>query len=121
MVGFIGMNWGLGSGALVPQSGEHRHDLEIHVGETCDKTILTDDYRGKTLKLVFEELGTREDVAVVSGANITPGEDAVTFTVPADVSATPRKLRWSLRDSGDGDRVLKFGFVLVRKSALQDS
>lgn len=106
-------------------------DIAYFVGETISTTVAITDSAGaavdvsaKTLRVVIDKgRSGHTDVQVIASGSITvggAGNNQVTFTNSAAVTATAGTLRWSLRDTDDGDRVLARGNVRVLEAAEED-
>ena len=104
--------------------------MNFYRGEVINTTITVVDANrqpvnlsGMTLRLVFENGTTGVDIASVTSFTITgAGNNNATFAVPSAVttSVTSTPHNWSLRDSGDGNRVIAMGTVVVRSAATLD-
>lgn len=107
-------------------------DITYFIGETIATTIAITDSSGaaldvsaKTLQIVIDRgRSGHTDVQVISSGSISVGgasNNQVTFTNSAAVTATAGVLRWALRDTADGDRVLARGNIRVSEAADQDA
>lgn len=107
-------------------------DIAYFIGETIATTIAITDSSGaaldvsaKTLQIVIDRgRSGHTDVQVISSGSISVGgasNNQVTFTNSAAVTATAGVLRWALRDTADGDRVLARGNIRVSEAADQDA
>lgn len=107
-------------------------DIAYFIGETIATTIAITDSSGaaldvsaKTLQIVIDRgRSGHTDVQVISSGSISVGgasNNQVTFTNSAAVTATAGVLRWALRDTADGDRVLARGNIRVLEAADQDA
>jgi len=107
-------------------------DIAYFIGETIATTIAITDSSGaaldvsaKTLQIVIDRgRSGHTDVQVISSGSISvggAGNNQVTFTNSAAVTATAGVLRWALRDTADGDRVLARGNIRVLEAADQDA
>lgn len=98
---------------LAPPARQKNNTIFFSVGERQNKTVTVDsDLTGLTLAVVFEIPGSKVDVAyITSGIVIT--SNSVTFPVPEAVTAVPRRLDYSIRDTAsdaskfDGTAIIK--------------
>lgn len=96
-------------------------DIISYVGETQSVTIATEDYQSKTLIIVWEPFAGVTDVATVVDANITKTDSTIAFALPAAVGESARTLKYSIRDTANGDEVLALGRWRVLEAATVDS
>ena len=107
-------------------------DIAYFVGETISTTIAITDSSGnavdvsaKTLQVVIDRgRAGHTDVQVIASGSISvggAGNNQVTFTNSSAVTATAGTLRWALRDTADGDRVLGRGTIRVLEAAEEDA
>ena len=99
--------------------------LVAYVGETISQSIgvyqadgtTAYDLSGKTLTIIFENLKTGDDVAVVASGSITisgASNNTVTFAYPLAATASQRELGWVLRDEAAPKTVYLRGTLEVR-------
>ena len=99
--------------------------LVAYVGETISQSIgvyqadgtTAYDLSGKTLTIIFENLKTGDDVAVVASGSITisgANNNTVTFAYPSAATASQRELGWVLRDEAAPKTVYLRGTLEVR-------
>jgi hypothetical protein len=99
--------------------------LVAYVGETISQSIgvyqadgtTPYDFSGKTLTIIFENLKTGDDVAVVASGSITisgANNNTVTFSYPSAATASQRELGWVLRDEAAPKTVYLRGTLEVR-------
>lgn len=99
--------------------------LVAYVGETISQSIgvyqadgtTAYDLSGKTLTIIFENLKTGDDVAVVASGSITisgANNNTVTFSYPSVATASQRELGWVLRDEAAPKTVYLRGTLEVR-------
>jgi hypothetical protein len=106
-------------------------DITYFVGEAIATTIAITDSSGaavdlssKTLRIIIDRGGSgHSDVQVIASGSIAvagAGSNQITFTNSEAVTNKAGSLRWALRDTDDGDRVLARGNVRVIETAEED-
>lgn len=111
----------ISGGAFTVTNRMNGTEMQLFVGEQYDFTIQTTvDYTGVMLELAWEDRDNVLDIASIADGDLTKTPTSVTFTIPASVTETVRKLNWSLRDVDSGDKVLIYGLCKVSVAAHAD-
>jgi len=78
------------------------------------------DFTGLTLEVSIDNM-SGDDITVIANADITKGDEYITFTVPTAITATIGQYRWACRDqSGTENLVLVHGMLTVEYAANDD-